>query len=114
MPFRHQHAFHLAQHLVRIGVEFQGMRHHHEVDAVCGEGQIMQVRADLRDAVVAPVVATEAQRHPVRAEEVVAGQGKLHRVEAEDVGHQQIVLLLFPVEHILSGRCLQPVFETLN
>jgi hypothetical protein len=44
----------------------------------------------------------------------MAGQGQLHGIEAEYVGHQQIVLLLFPVEHILSGRCLQPVFETLN
>jgi hypothetical protein len=78
------------------------------------KGRIMQVGTHLRHAVVAPVVAAEAQRHAVGAQEVVAGQRQLHRVEAEDIGHQQIVLLLFPVQHILSGRRLQPVLESLN
>jgi hypothetical protein len=88
----HQHALHFAQHLVRIGVELQRVRHHHEVDAVGGKGQVVQVGAHFRHAVVAPVVAAKAQRHAVGAQEVVGGQGQLHRVEPKDVGHQQIVL----------------------
>jgi len=90
------------------------MRHHHQIDAVGGKGQIMQVGADFRNAVVAAVVAAEAQRHAVGAQEIMGREGKLHRIEAEDVGDQQVVLLLLPFEHILTGWRFQPVFESLN
>ena len=114
MPLGHQHALHLAQHLMRIGVELQRVRHHHKIDAVGCKGQIMQVGAHFRSAGIAPVVAAKAQRHAVGAQEIVGGQRKLHGIEAENVGDQQVVLLLFPVEHILAGWRLQPVFESLN
>ncbi len=103
MPLGHQHALHFAQHLMRIGVEFERMRHHHEIDAVGGKGQIMQIGAHLREAVVATVVATQAQGHAVGAQKIMIGQGQLHRIEAEYIGDQRVVLPLFPVEHILAG-----------
>ena len=114
VTFGHQHAFHLAQDLMRIGIELQGVRHHYQIDAVGGERQIMQVGTHFRGAVIAPVVAAEAQRHPVGAQEVVGRQRQLHGIEAENVGDQEVVLLLLPIEHILAGWRLQPVFETLN
>jgi len=114
VPLGDQHALHFAQHLVRIGIEFQGVRHHHEVDAVVGKGQVVQVRTHFGDTVVAAVVAAEAEGHAIGAQKIMAGQRKLHGVEAENVGNQFVVLHLFPVEHILSGRRRQPVLESLN
>ena len=54
--------------------------------------------------------------HGVRfgKQEIMVGQRQLHGIEAENVGHQQIVLLLLPIEYILPGWRIQPVFETLN
>ena len=114
MALGHQHAFHFAQHLVRVGVELQRVRHHHQIDAVGGKRQVVQIGAHLGHAVIAPIVAAKAQGHAVGAQEIVSGQGQLHGVETENIGHQKIVLLLLPIKYILAGWRVQPVFETLN
>ncbi len=99
---------------MRMGIEFQRMGQHHQIETVGRKRQIMQVGQRVSRTGIAPVVAAEAQRHAVGAQEIVAREGELHGIEAKYIGDQQVMFLLLPVKHILACRCFQPLFETLN
>ncbi len=43
LPFGHQHALGFAQQPVRVAREFQRVRHHDQIDALCFERQVQQV-----------------------------------------------------------------------
>ncbi len=74
----------------------------------------MQVGQRVSRTGIAPIVAAEAQRHAVGAQKIVTREGELHGIETKHIGDQQVMFLLFPIKHIPSCRCFQPLFETLN
>ena len=83
------------------------MRQHHQVDAGRGKRQCPRLAAQ-RQVLRKTGVAAHPPRHPIVAQEVEAGQPNLHRVEAEDVGHNVIHTGAFPFEQIAASRTFQP------
>ena len=96
MPFRHQHALHFAQNLVRIGAEFEHVRQHQQIDAVAGKRQVGKFGAQINIA-----VRRDATVHgnAVGAQKIVFGQAELQRVEAEHIGDRVVDVFKLAREH---------------
>ena len=60
------------------------------------------------------IVAAKPEGHAIGAQEIMLWQTELHGIEAENIGHQKIMLGLFPLQDILPLRGGKPVIETAN
>ena len=119
LAFRDQHPLDFAQHLVRLGGEFEHMRQHHQVQAVRIEGQFVKSgdqleRAALRLAGRQARIDLPFVGHAAGGQRVELGQAQLHRVKAEDIDRQAVQTLLFPLTHVQAGRRLQPAVKRYN
>ena len=106
MPFRHQHALHFAQDLVRIGAEFEHVRQHQQIDAVAGKRQVGKFGAQINIA-----VRRDATVHgnTVGAQKIVFGQAELQRIEAEHIGDRVVDVFKLAREHVTAERRSEPL-----
>ena len=140
--FRHEHALHLAQGGMRVGVELQRVGQYDQVQAVGRKRQggkvAVQVDAGvftepaltmLRGCATVACVSTgmgrvhtvangigrlPAVRHAVGLQRVELGATQLQCMETEDVGHHTVKLRLLPVQQVPSLRGLEEVMQTYN
>ena len=55
-----------------------------------------------------------AVRHPVGSQGLQLGQAELQGVEAEQIGHGDVQMGLFPLQNVSARRGLEPIGQTYN
>jgi hypothetical protein len=53
-------------------------------------------------------------RHAVCAQSVALGQAQLQRMKAKSIRHRAVKMLLFPSQHVLPWRRLEPFVQTIG
>jgi hypothetical protein len=91
---------------VRVGGEFQHMRHHHQIDTGIGYGQAAEFAGQRHAGFTA---GSEAQSHAVSAQKIAGWQPKLHRVVSKYVGNDLVNARLLPFAQILAAWRCQPL-----
>jgi len=103
-----QDALDLAQDLVRVIVEFENMRHDHQIDTVGCKREFVEVATH-----VGPTRFTDglAQRNTVVRQQIELRQAQLQGVVAEQVDDDRVDLVLLPSHDVASLRCVEPVID---
>jgi hypothetical protein len=111
-PFGNQDALDFAQNLVRIVVEFEGMRHHHQVDAVALRKGVR--RRSQRTSTFPDSPASWRRGMRFCSSRSNCGSPSWIALIAEKVGNHRIDVRLFPGHDVAPLRALQPDVEAGN
>ena len=101
-----------------VKAQFQGVRQNDQVQAGVREWQSLVIgekQGSVQYKVRKQSIARHKfMRHSVSTQSITLGKTKLQGMKAKSVRHRAVKMLLFPRQHVLSRRRLEPFVQTIG
>ena len=103
---------------MRVKAQFQGVRQNDQVQAGVREWQSLVIgeeQGPVQCKVTWPRIARHKfMGHTVSTQSITLGKTKLQGMKAKSVRHRTVKMLLFPSQHVLPWRRLEPFVQTIG
>ena len=116
--FGDQNALNFTQGGVRVKTQLQGVGQNDQIQTGIWkwQGFVIAKKQGPLQTIIAwqAVTCHEFVRHTVRTQSVALGQTQLQRMKSKSIRHRAVKILLFPRQHVLPRRGLEPFVQTIG